>query len=79
MQEGIPVAAWMASYLAGRFYLRHLDDTSNIDFHALSAQAWQSCRDVRLTTAESDRLNRFLHRRYRNQPQGLGFGLRSPP
>ena len=66
MQQGVPVAAWMASYLTGRFYLRHLDDTSNIDFHALSAQAWQSYRDVPLTTAESDRLDRFLHRRYRH-------------
>ena len=59
-----PVAAWMASYLPWRFYFRHVEDGVHIDFHNLSASAWNERKAKALTVSEQHRLDAFLAGRY---------------
>jgi hypothetical protein len=63
--RGIPVTAWMASYLKGRFYFRHIEDAAQVDFHNMSERAWQRALAVNLSDAQQARLQTFLDDRYR--------------
>lgn len=63
--RGIPVTAWMASYLPVRFYFRHVEDNIRIDFHNMSHAAWEKCESSDLSPAQNARLDKFLEDRYR--------------
>lgn len=67
LTRNIPVIAWMASYLKGRFYFRHIDDIDHIDFHNLSDKAWAHCRKSNLGRNQRARLDKFLADRYQQQ------------
>ena len=60
---GIPVVGWMASYLMGRFYLRHLERGSS-DFHSMSDSAWDARAARDLSESELARLEKFTEDRY---------------
>ncbi|MBU0689937.1 MAG: hypothetical protein KJ850_03190 [Gammaproteobacteria bacterium] len=64
LAKQIPVVAWMASYLPVRFYLRHIEDGLRLDFHNLSAHAWDECSHLELADNQSARLDQFLQNRY---------------
>jgi hypothetical protein len=61
----IPITAWMASYLFACFYLRHIENSRNIDFHNMSNAAWEDCKKMSLTSVQNTHLNRFLEERYK--------------
>lgn len=60
----VPVTAWMASYLHGRFFFRHVEDARRIDFHTLSDDAWRTYGSRKLSGREESRLDAFLTQRY---------------
>ena len=62
----IPACAWMASYLAARFYFRHIEDNMRIDFHNISHAAWENCRKLQIDRAKELRLNEFFANRYKD-------------
>jgi SAM-dependent methyltransferase len=62
---GIPITAWMGSYLLACFYFRHLEDNRNIDFHNISHKAWEDCKRMQLSFFQDSRLNKFLEDRYK--------------
>lgn len=62
--NGVPVTAWMASYLPSRFYFRHLDDREHIDFHCLSDAAWSQARRRCASERQIRMLDKFLDDRY---------------
>lgn len=67
LAHGVPVTAWMASYLSARFYFRHVEDPVRLDFHNMSEAAWQTRREQPLTAAQEARLKAFLDARYRER------------
>ncbi|MFC1964860.1 hypothetical protein ACFLWG_02505 [Chloroflexota bacterium] len=67
LYRGIPVTAWMASYLPTRFYFRHVEDGRQIDFHALSRLGWEDCQHSIPLPSMEDRLQKYLENRYKNQ------------
>jgi len=67
LARGLPVAAWMASYLRARFYFRHVEDSVRIDFHNMSTRAWRLWSGRPLTQAQEARLEAFLSDRYLNK------------
>jgi hypothetical protein len=64
LDRGIPVTGWKASYLTARFFFRHVDDPKRIDFHKLSAHAWEERKRRPFTAQEDASLQDFLDRRY---------------
>lgn len=64
LQQKLPVAAWMASYLRARFYFRHVEDSVRIDFHNMSERAWDHWRGRELSPVQETQLQRFLSDRY---------------
>jgi hypothetical protein len=64
---GIPVTAWMASYLTARFYFRHVEDNIRIDFHNMSGGAWNTCRAAEFKPEQELRLELYLRNRYQKQ------------
>ncbi|HVD60397.1 MAG TPA: hypothetical protein VNC11_05955 [Gemmatimonadaceae bacterium] len=64
LNRGIPVTGWKASYLTSRFFFRHIEDGSRIDFHKLSERAWNARKRTPLTPDEEESLRGFLDRRY---------------
>ena len=67
LTRSIPVTAWMGSYLTARFYFRHIDDGSRLDFHNMSDAAWEACRARTLSVEQNERLDAFLRDRYHKQ------------
>jgi hypothetical protein len=65
LYRGIPVTAWMASYLKARFFFRHLEDRVRIDFHNMSPRAWESTARDPLIDRKNARLEKFLEDRYK--------------
>lgn len=65
LAKKVPVTAWMASYLPACFYFRHVEDGVNIDFHNMSAKAWDEVKDSQFTNEQSERLGQFLEGRYK--------------
>jgi len=65
LHRRIPVTAWMASYLKGRFYFRHVEDVKRIDFHNMSRRAWESALQRPFTDEQNARLEKFLEDRYK--------------
>jgi hypothetical protein len=61
---GIPLTAWMASYLRSRFYFRHVPDSVNIDFHNMSIDAWNQVKTRKLSFDEALRLDQYVIERY---------------
>ena len=70
---GIPVTAWMASYLTFRFYFRHIEDRIRIDFHCLSQTAWEECKRLVLSATQEARLSKFFDDRYKRH---IGFDMK---
>lgn len=66
-EREIPVTGWKASYLSWHFYLRHVEDSSRIDFKKLSRECWNEIRSSELTPQENARLDKFLVDRYHNK------------
>jgi hypothetical protein len=64
LERGIPVTGWKASYLTSRFFFRHVEEGTRIDFHKLSDRAWNARKEKPLTTEDEESLRRFLDRRY---------------
>lgn len=64
LKAGIPVAAWMASYLHGRFYFRHVEDSIRLDFHNLSRAAWIECHQSEFSLEHDACLQQYLENRY---------------
>lgn len=64
LEVGIPVTAWMASYLPARFYFRHLEDGVHIDFHSMSNDAWRDISTINLTAGQQKQLDEYLTDRY---------------
>jgi hypothetical protein len=64
LERGIPVTGWKASYLTSRFFFRHVEDRTRIDFHKLSERAWEARRRAPFTAEEEESLRTFLDRRY---------------
>jgi hypothetical protein len=64
LARGIPVFAWMASYLSARFYFRRVEDEDRIDFHNISHAAWEDRKQVPLTPEQNEQLDRYLASRY---------------
>ncbi|MGS1118005.1 hypothetical protein [Castellaniella sp. UC4442_H9] len=60
----IPIVAWMASYLPARFYFKHVQDGVRIDFHSISAQAWDRVASMPFTRQQRARLDNYLIDRY---------------
>jgi len=71
--RGIPIMAWMASYLKAHFYLCHVDDLIRVDFHNLSDAAWEICKGLELKPFQNARLDKFLIDRYQKQ---IGFDMK---
>ena len=71
--QGIPTTAWMASYLKGRFYFRHLKNPGNMDFHNISSRAWEARNQADISPSQSDRLDKFLKNRYQKH---ISFDMR---
>lgn len=69
----IPITAWMASYLKARFYFRHVEDESRIDFHNMSSAAWQEWKTKPLTQTEDSRLDDYVRQRYQ---KGVSFDMK---
>jgi hypothetical protein len=67
LERGIPVTGWKASYLTSRFFFRHVEEGSRIDFHKLSDRAWGSRKSAGLSAQEEESLRRFLDRRYHHR------------
>jgi hypothetical protein len=65
LRRGLPVFAWMASYLRGRFYFRRVEDAGRIDLHNMSARAWERWGARPLSEREERGLDEFLSGRYR--------------
>jgi len=65
LQRGIPVSAWMASYLKARFYFRHIEDVKRIDFHNMSRRAWERTERSPFSDEQDARLGEFLEDRYK--------------
>jgi hypothetical protein len=57
----------MGAYLKARFYIRHLEDGRQMDFHCLSRAAWEEQRQVAMRPFEDKRLNTYLENRYQRQ------------
>jgi len=64
LDRGIPVTGWKASYLTSRFFFRHVEEGTRIDFHKLSDRAWKARSRAPLTPEEEASLRTFLDRRY---------------
>lgn len=67
LRNGIPVCAWMASYLDAHFYFRHVDDPLRVDFHNMSAEAWNQQRALPMTDSQRRTLAEYLTNRYRRK------------
>jgi hypothetical protein len=65
LSQGIPVTAWMASYLKARFFFRHIEDRVRIDFHNISRRAWENTERSPFTDEQNARLEKFLNDRYK--------------
>ncbi|MNJ96126.1 Capsule polysaccharide biosynthesis protein [compost metagenome] len=61
----VPVLAWMASYLPARFYFRHVENGSHLDFHNMSTQAWKETEASNFDDLRSESLDAYLQARYR--------------
>lgn len=64
LKKHVSISAWMASYLPGRFYLRHVPDGAHIDFHSMSDDAWSDISAMVLTPEQQARLDDYLADRY---------------
>jgi len=64
LERGIPVTGWKASYLTSRFFFRHVEEGTRIDFHKLSDRAWEARLQKPFTAEEEESLHEFLDRRY---------------
>lgn len=60
----VPIVAWMASYLPGRFYFRHVPDGIHLDFKNMSDPAWEEVKAMVLTMEQQQRLDNYLTDRY---------------
>jgi hypothetical protein len=65
--KGIPITAWMASYLKARFYFRHVEDRIRIDLHNMNDKTWKKYEQAEFTASQSQHLDHFLANRYREQ------------
>ena len=74
--RGIPVSAWMASYLSARFYFRNIEDPGRVDLHNMRAAAWTSRAAEDLSPSRDRRLNGYLDKRYQ---QHVAFDLQGMP
>ena len=61
----LPVFAWKASYLTGRFFFKHVQDNVRISFHALSSAGWDVCKHADLSPKQIARLDGFWDSRYK--------------
>lgn len=61
----IPVTTWMASYLPARFYLRHVENGVQIDFHNMSSAAWNEISIGGFSEKQNECLDIFLQGRYK--------------
>lgn len=64
MNLNIPVVAWMASYLTGRFYFRQVEDNIRIDFHNLNKGTWPKLKSYGFSVSQKEALDTYLHKRY---------------
>lgn len=64
LAHGLPVSAWMASYLRAHLYFRHVEDLTRVDFHNMSEAAWRARRDTALSPLEGQRLDEYSRDRY---------------
>jgi capsular polysaccharide biosynthesis protein len=62
--NGVPVSAWMASYLDAHFYFRHIEDPLRIDFHNMSGEAWREQSSLPMTAAKEAALTSYSANRY---------------
>jgi glycosyltransferase involved in cell wall biosynthesis/MoaA/NifB/PqqE/SkfB family radical SAM enzyme len=60
----IPVIAWMGSYLRCRFYFRQIEDNIRLDFHNMSREAWNACRQMDFSAEKEARLHQYQVDRY---------------
>jgi hypothetical protein len=74
LDRGIPVSAWMASYLTAHFYFRHLEDKRQMDFHCLSRVVWQEQSRREMSQLEEIQLNKYFKNRYQHH---ISFDMRS--
>ncbi|MBA2708789.1 MAG: hypothetical protein H0U59_13375 [Gemmatimonadaceae bacterium] len=72
LRREIPVTGWKASYLPARFIFRQVTDGARIDFHNVGHKTWEARAAAPLTSAEEDRLQTFLQRRYHS---GVSFDM----
>jgi hypothetical protein len=64
LDKGLEVYAWMASYLRAKFYFRRVEDRERIDFHNMTARAWDYWQKQPLSGRHQELLNDFLNDRY---------------
>jgi hypothetical protein len=74
LARGLPVIAWMASYLSARFYFRRVEDEARIDFHNMSQSAWENRKHIPLTADQEAHLDKYLQNRYLNH---VSFDMKS--
>ncbi len=64
LKKKIPVTGWMASYLPSRFYLKHIRNKKNFDFHDLEMKDWNTAKKQNFFAKEEKRLSSYIDSRY---------------
>lgn len=76
LRNGVPVSAWMASYLDSHFYFRHIEDPSRSDLHLLSDEAWAEQRSLQFSPAQEATLHGYSATRYHKK---VSFDMKEIP